>query len=71
MEVDGAKFKRWVVEMPDRMSFNPKPSSSLSKEIFKCTPLRRGMLEMKALAILASLQAIDRCRSRFMIASRR
>ena len=59
MEVGDIRFERCVMEIPDRILFNSK-SATAQKLICRCTPLRRGMLEIRARAIIASRQDIDR-----------
>lgn len=53
------RFESWLVEMSDRISFNPVFWSK--EEISRCTPLWSVMLETRAWAFIELLQDIDGC----------
>ena len=67
MKVGERRFKRCVVGMPERISFNPASPTEISRD----APFWRGMLTIRARVSLGSQERMYSRRSRFPIAARR
>jgi len=69
MKVDDGRLGKCDTGIPDRIL--PSSMFSSRNSISRCAPLRRGMLEIRIRAVVASQQDTDRRRRRFVLAARR